>query len=485
MYKEILVQSNEEETQVAVIEEGQLVEIYLEPNYSCRSVGSIFKGRVENVLPGMQAAFVNIGQEKNSFLYVEEAIEDNTYGQNGIKPNIRDILKEGQEITVQVVKEPMGKKGARVTRQLTLPGRFLVLMPTVDYIGVSRKITDDEERERLRAIAEEIRPLRMGVIIRTVAEGINKEQLQEDMEMLLKSWYDIEIEINKEGAPRLLHRDLQLVQRILRDLVNDEVKKITFNNFYDKEKVQDLIGEKYELAKNNIFLSNSYDILSPYNIKQELEKALKRKVWLKSGGYLIIDQTEALTSIDVNTGKFVGKHSLEETVLKTNLEAAGEIARQLRLRNIGGIIIIDFIDMEEEEHENQVVLELEEKLKKDKTKAHVLGITSLGLVEMTRKKTGFSLSSILEKPCSCCEGKGRVFSERTICSLLKNDLWELASRTMAQSISIQAHPAVINLLKGSDNNNLKKLQEILEKEIIVTSKDQFPLEKYELYALYT
>ncbi|NLT94421.1 MAG: Rne/Rng family ribonuclease [Clostridia bacterium] len=481
MNKEIIVQSNEDETQVAVLENEQLVEIYIERSVSDRLVGSIFKGRVENVLPGMQAAFVNIGLEKNAFLYVEDALPNGTQLDNGVKLNIRDILKEGQEILVEVVKEPVGNKGPRVTRQLTLPGRFLVLMPNVDYVGISRRISNEEERERLKQIAEKIKPESYGIIVRTVAEGASEEDLKEDLDLLINNWRKILQRERNSGAPALIHKDLELVKRILRDVVTDDVRRITVNSQATYEQIMEIMAGKLKFKIN---LVEEQDLFSRYNIHQELSKALKRKVWLKSGGYIVIDQTEALTSIDVNTGKYVGSVDLADTVLKINLEAVVEIARQLRLRNICGIIIIEFIDMENEEHRKEVLAKLEEELHRDKTKAHILGITSLGLVEMTRKKTRHSLSTALEKPCPCCEGKGRVLSESTIVIQIKEKLRELAARTMAETILVTAHPDVAALLIGPGGTQLKHLEESLKKEVIIRGRKNLSLEQYEIQSVY-
>jgi len=482
MNKEIIIQSNEDETQVAVLEDDQLVEIYIERSMSDRLVGSIYKGKVENVLPGMQAAFVDIGLEKNAFLYIEDAIPNGCDIDNGTKVNIRDILKEGQEVVVQVSKEPIGNKGPRVTRHLTLPGRFMVLMPGVDYIGISRRIVDESERERLKNVTEEIKPPKIGVIVRTVAEGVTKEELEEDLELLLKNWQRIEHKGRISGAPMLIHKDLELIKRILRDVVTDDVRRILVNSHFTYEKIMELIGQKR--LKYEVTLSEDTNLFSKYHIRQELLRALKRKVWLKSGGYIIIDQTEALTSIDVNTGKYVGSVDLEDTVSKTNLEAAVEIARQLRLRNIGGIIIIDFIDMENEVHQKQVLAKLEEELHKDKTRAHILGITSLGLVEMTRKKMRHSLSTALEKPCPCCEGKGRILSESTIVIQIKEELRELASRTLADIISVNVNPGVASLLIGPGGSLLKQLESRLSRKIVIRGKENMAIKDYEIQSVY-
>lgn len=487
MYREILVQVAEDEAKVAVLEEGQLVEIYVERGPNERLVGNIYKGVVKNVLPGMQAAFVDIGLEKNSFLYVEDAVANVLWqGEHSYKteknvtelPHIQDIVKEGQEIVVQIAKEPVGTKGARVTTKLTLPGRYLVLMPTVDYIGVSRRIEDEVERERLRAIGEEIRPEKMGLIIRTVAEGVSEEVLEQDLQNLLKMWERLLQRIKNTGGTALLHQDLALVQRILRDLFSADIHKLSVNSRPVMEKVLEYL-EVYEAnLTGKVFLSDTAKLLEKYAVNQQITQALKRKVWLKNGGYIVIDETEALTVIDVNTGKFVGSHDLAETVLLTNCEAAREIARQLRLRNIGGIIIIDFIDMNTEEHQEKVLAVLEGELKKDKVKAHILGITSLGLVEMTRKKVRQSLSSTLEKKCPYCAGQGKVLSEQTVFFALKDELSEVAARSLTGTILVEAHPLVAALLIGSGGLVQHTIEEELGKKLVIKGKEQYHLIEY-------
>lgn len=482
MNKEILIQSNDDQTQVAVLEDEQLVEIYIERAVSTRLVGSIYKGKVENVLPGMQAAFVNIGAEKNAFLYVEDALSEGYSEENGNKPNIRDLLKEGQEILVQVSKEPLGTKGPRVTRQITLPGRFIVLMPNSDYIGISRRISDSEERERLKQIGEDIKPKKMGIIIRTVAIGVSKEDIEEDLENILNLWQRIVQKGSQVKAPFLVHKDLELVKRILRDVVTDDVRRIIVNSRITHEKIVDLVEPRSLRYKIN--LSDDGDLFSKYNIQQELIRALKRKVWLKSGGYIVIDQTEALVSIDVNTGKYVGSTNLEDTVFKTNMEAAVEIARQLRLRNIGGIIIVDFIDMDTDEHKEQIIKKLEEQFERDKVKTHILGLTSLGLLEMTRKKMRHTLSTVLEKTCPCCEGKGTILSETTLAFKIKEELREIAQRTMAETILLTVNPRVAALLIGPSGILLKQLEASLQKEIVIRGKEKLAIDEYTLEPLH-
>lgn len=392
MYKEILIKMEPDETAVAVVEDQQLVEIYLERSSNQRIAGNIYEGVVENVLPGMQAAFVDIGLEKNSFLYVEEAAPQHTCddedGGEQRKYSIGEVVKEGQEILVQIVKEPVGTKGARVTTHLTLPGRYVVLMPTVDYVGISRRIEAEGERKRLKALADEIRPEGMGLIVRTVAEGMMQDELSSDVEMLVKLWKKVQYKAVKSSAPQLIHKDLELLQRIVRDTLTDDVDRVLVNSKEGYEKILEILDITAPQMKNKVMIKDVKDIFQLYDIPNQLEKVIKRKVWLKSGGYLIIDQAEALTAIDVNTGKFVGTTNLSDTVLKTNMEATMEIAHHLRVRNIGGIIIIDFIDMDIPQHKAMVLEALENELKRDKTKTNILGFTQLGLLEMTRKRWG-------------------------------------------------------------------------------------------------
>ena len=421
MHIEILMQMVNDETKVAVLEDGQLAEFYVERDVSQRVVGNIYKGIVRNVLPGMQAAFVDIGLEKNAFLYVMDAASQpkaelllhNQENKTAL-PNIRDLVKEGQEVVVQIVKESSGTKGARITTQLTIPGRWLVLMPTMDYVAISRRIVNETERNRLKDVAQAMKPEGMGLIVRTVAEGANLEELEKDVEQLLKIWESIKKRADNNTSPVLIHKDLELYQRVLRDVFSDEVVRLSVNSRSVHDQVVDFVDTMEPKLKGKVHVGNIMELFEKYSVHEELTQALNRKVWLKSGGYLIFDHTEALTAIDVNTGKYVGSTNLADTVLKTNLEAAREIARQLKLRNVGGIIIIDFIDMQDETHKTKVLDYLQDEFKKDKIRTHILGITSLGLVEVTRKKVRQSLSSALEEICPHCEGKGRIMVDSGI-----------------------------------------------------------------------
>ncbi|HEY8347215.1 MAG TPA: Rne/Rng family ribonuclease [Symbiobacteriaceae bacterium] len=490
MTKQILVTVDVDETRAAVLEDGHLVEIFVERPVHQRVVGNIYKGRVENVLPGMQAAFVNIGLERNSFLYVDDALagqgeEELTEGRR--RPTIKDVVRPGQEILVQVAKEPIGTKGARVTRHITLPGRYLVLMPNADYIGISRRITDERERDRLRQLAARIKPPGAGLIVRTVAEGAAEEELARDVAFLQRTWEQIMRRAASAPAPCLLHQDLGLVQRLVRDWFDDSVDEFLIDNREEYQRALELLEVHAPHLKERarLYVDREQSLFDAYGVELEIDKALKRRVWLKSGGYLVIDQTEALTAIDVNTGKFVGSTDLADTVFRTNLEAAREIARQLRLRDIGGIIIIDFIDMDVHEHRQQVLKALEEELKKDRTRAHVLGLTQLGLVEMTRKKSQQNLDDVLTRPCPYCDGRGRVLSEETMARRVRAEIRRILKHSSSEALLMEVHPAVASLLIGPGGSHLKQLEEELGKTIYIRGNSEIHLEEMRLRALGT
>jgi len=485
--KEIIVQVSDDETEVAVLEDQQLVEIYIERSYRQRLAGNIYKGRVENVLPGMQAAFIDIGLDKNAFLYIEDALPahgDDDEPRPDSRLSIRDVLKEGQDLIVQITKEPIGTKGARVTTHVTLPGRYLVLMPTVDYVGVSRRIEGEGERERLKGLAEQVKPPGMGLIVRTVSENVSTEELAQDVAGLGKLWKKIQNRAANGPAPSQIHKDLELMQRILRDVFTEDVGRLIVNTRSAYEKILELLETNSSLLRSKVRLEEDEDLFARYGINQETEKALRRKVWLKSGGYIVIDQTEALTAIDVNTGKYVGTTNLADTVLKTNLEAATEIARQLRLRNIGGIIIIDFIDMDSTDDQVLVLKALEEALRKDKTKANILGLTQLGLVEMTRKKVRQGLESVLQRPCPYCDGKGKVLTEETIAIRAQKEILDKAARTDAPAIVVEANPAVAATLIGSGGGKLRSLENKAGKQLVINGVEQMHLEEVNIYPLH-
>lgn len=493
MAKEILVTVDIDETRAAVLEDGELVEIFIERPVHQRVVGNIYKGKVENVLPGMQAAFVDIGLERNSFLYVDDAlpgkaeVEGETVGGTNTERtlSIKEIVRPAQEILVQVAKEPIGTKGARVTRHITLPGRFLVLMPDVDYIGVSRRIEDDKERERLKQLAAKVKPAGAGLIVRTVAEGADEAELARDAAFLQRLWERISARATTAPAPSLLHRDLGLVHRIVRDWFDDTIDQFTIDNKDEYQRALEVLELHAPHLKDRVKLYTRADqsMFDFHSIEVEIDKALKKRVWLKSGGYIVIDQTEALTAIDVNTGKFVGTTNLADTVFKTNLEAAKEIARQLRLRDIGGIIIIDFIDMEIHDHRQRVLRMLEEELRRDRTRANVLGLTQLGLVEMTRKKSRQSLDEAMMRPCQYCDGRGKVLSEETMARRVRAEIRRILKQSSSDALLIEVHPAVAALLIGAGGTNLKQLEEELGKVIYIRGNSEVHLEKMNLKVL--
>jgi len=490
LQQEIIVNAEQEETRVAILEDGELAEFYIERPLSQRLVGNIYKGRVENVLPGMQAAFVNIGLERNAFLYVDDAMplkgeEDDEILDAGGRLSIRDVLKPGQEVIVQVAKEPLGSKGARVTRHVTFPGRYVVLMPMVDYVGVSRRITDEKERDRLRKTAEKLRPKRCGLIVRTVAEGETEKAIRKDVDFLHRLWAKVQKKARSGKVPALLHRDLGLVFRIVRDVFSEATDKLLVDSRNECDRILELLDTMSPELKDRVqlFTSRKQSIFEAYDLDAQIEKALKRRVWLRCGGYLVIDQTEALTSIDVNTGKFVGSKNLQDTVFKTNMEAAGEIARQLRLRDIGGIIIIDFIDMDSHHHRQKVLRALEKAIKLDRTKAHVLDITQLGLVEMTRKKVRQGLDEYLTKVCPYCEGRGRVLSEETMSRKIRREIKKILRHTSAEAILVEVHPSVAALLIGSGGANLRDLERDTDKSIFVRGSNECHIEDMNLRAL--
>lgn len=475
MIRKVIISSFLNQILVGIVEDHRLAEFFLEKDENSRTIGNIYKGKIENVLPGISAAFVDLGLERNGFLYVDDV---KTHAED--RP-INELVKRGQEVLVQVSKEPEGRKGARVVSQISLPGRYLVLMPFDESLGVSRQITDARERARLREIGSQLTPPGMGLIVRTVAEGHDYEDLAGDLDELVKLWNDIISKSKRKSAPVLLHYDHDLIYRIMRDVVTEDIDTIIVDQpwIYDR-----IISITDKLDLNPATKIKLYDgevaLFEELGLSKDLEKATKKQVWLNSGGYLVIDQTEALVSIDVNTGKYVGSNNLKETVLRTNKEAAEEIAKQLRLRNIGGIIIIDFIDMDDEQDKQDVLEVLSQALAKDKTKSHVLGFTRLGLVEMTRKKAKTRLSHILETVCPHCRGTGRVFSQDTIAINLAQRICSLAREPEVKSVKVECHPLVAAKLIGKKKENLKLLEKRTNKEILVAGDDQFELDEIEV-----
>jgi len=453
------VDANGFSTRVAVVEDGAPVELYVEQEGAQRLVGNIYNGKVQNVLPGMQAAFIDIGLERNAFLYAGDIVmpdgADEDIEREKIRSmrNIRDMLKPGQTIMVQVAKDPVGTKGARVTTHITLAGRSLVLMPTMDYVGVSRRIDRDEERTRLRRILSEIRPENMGVIVRTASAGKSREAFAEDLESLKLLYEDIQKRAKKQKAPSLLHAEQSLLFRTVRDLLMKDVDRVFVNDAATFERLREIADMMAPKLKPRILLKQSEALFDRYETESKIDKALARKVWIKNGSYIIIDRTEALTCIDVNTGKFVGKDNLEKTITATNCEAAREIARQLRLRDIGGIIIIDFIDMERESNRTMVLNTLKTALKEDHTRSHVFGFTHLGLVEMTRKKTGRSLGDTLQTLCPYCAGDAHVLSPESVMAKVRKQALQVLKGSENKRMLIEVHPDVLRAMERAEQKH--------------------------------
>jgi ribonuclease G len=501
MANEILINVTREEIRVSLMEGSQVVEFYVERKRDASLVGNIYKGKVVKILPGMQSAFVDIGLEKAAFLYVadimteldefapffeteekSDPIEIATKRGRQDLP-IEDIIQEGQDILVQVSKDPIGSKGARVTSYITLPGRYLVLMPNIEHIGISRRISDEDERGRLKGIVEHIKSEGYGFIIRTASEGATEEELKRDMEFLMLLFENIQMRKDKVVAPHLLYSDLDLAFRSVRDLMSQDVERLMIDSEDEYESIREFVKTYFPKLLSKIELYNEDDpIFDAYNIELDISRALGRKVWLKSGGYIIIDQTEAMTVIDVNTGKFVGKEDLEDTILKTNIEAVKEIAYQIRLRNLGGIIIIDFIDMEKHENRERVFNAFTEAMKRDKAKNTILHISELGLIQMTRKRVRESLGRVLSEPCPYCEGKGFVKSARTLCYEIFRKIKRMA-RHGGERIVVTAHTSVAELLSDEERFSLEDIENAYGVKVIVKEDKNLHQENYEVIRL--
>jgi len=498
---EILINVTREEIRVGLLEGGQVVEFYVERKRDASLVGNIYKGKVVKILPGMQSAFVDIGLEKAAFLYVTDiraGIEefasflDEEEKNNSLelvsrkgKPDftIEDLVQEGQEILVQASKDPIGSKGARLTSYVTLPGRYLVLMPDVDHIGISRRISDEDERTRLKKIVEDIQPKGYGFIIRTASEGSTEEDLKKDFEFLFLLWETIQKKKDRVTAPSLLYSDLDLVFRSVRDLMSQDVKRLVIDSEEEYERIKDFVRAHVEKLLGKIELYEGTEpIFDTFGIELDISRALGRKVWLKSGGYIVIDQTEAMTVIDVNTGKFVGKEELEDTILKTNLEAVKEIAYQIRLRNLGGIIIVDFIDMEKLENRERVFNGFTETMRKDRAKNTISHISELGLIQMTRKRVRESLGRVLCEACPYCEGKAFVKSPRTLCYEIFRKIKRIARRS-GERIIVTAHPSVAELLSDEERQGLEDIESHYNVKVTVKGNSNLHQENYEVTVL--
>ncbi|MBN2427355.1 MAG: Rne/Rng family ribonuclease [Deltaproteobacteria bacterium] len=501
MTKELVVSSTSNETRVALLENGHIAELYIERGHEKGIVGNIYLGKVIRVLPGMQAAFVDIGLEKAAFLYVAdvrseiEALEafideghrnigEETAVENGVHPlpPIEDLLQEGQELLVEIAKEPIGTKGARITSYITLPGRHLVYMPTVDHIGISRRIECEEEKERLRQLIETFRRPGTGFIVRTAAEGKGEEDLRNDVDYLVGLWKDIQQRKESKSPPALIHSDLDVTSRVLRDILTEDVERLVVDSSEEFNKIQNFIRRFMPKLGVTVELYQGKEpIFDAFGLEVEIARALGRKVWLKSGGYITVEQTEALTAIDVNTGRYVGKHNLEDTIFKTNLEAVKEIAFQLRLRNIGGLIIIDFIDMEKEVHREKVHSALEEALQNDKSKTNILKISELGLVEMTRKRVRESIGRTLCESCPYCEGKGYVKSRPTMAYEILRELERELQDIGSQDLTLLVHPDIAAFLYDEEHYGIEKLELRYNKKINIKARQGYHLEQYEIF----
>ena len=468
--EEILVNVTPSEVRAALLENGILQEVHIERAARRGVISNIYNGRVMRVLPGMQAAFIEIGLQRTAFLHASDIVKrQNGEGGNDEIPNIRDLAKEGDDLLVQVVKNPLGNKGARLTTFITLPSRHLVLLPRGDTVGISARIEDEEERIRLRSVIEELldeQDLNCGVIVRTVAEGAEIDALRGDLKYLTKLWEVIQQRCSKVGVKTLVHEDLSLPLRVLRDFVTSDVGHILVDSEEDFAAMQEFSANFLpEVAPMIELYRRHRPIFDLHAIEDEISKSLDRKISLKSGGYIIFDQTEAMTTIDVNTGGYVGHRNLEETIYRTNLEAAVSIARQLRIRNLGGIIIIDFIDMEEEGHRENVLHLLEESLSKDHARHQVTPVSPLGLVEMTRKRTRESLQHVLCEDCPSCDGRGFVMTAETVCFEVFREVIRQSRQFEFDQAMILAHQDVIDLLLDDQAPSLAKLEEQTGKTI--------------------
>jgi ribonuclease G len=546
MNKEMIISANDHDTRVAILEEDQVVEIFIERERQRGVVGNIYKGRVSKVLPGMQSSFVDIGLERDAFLYVSEVVNTveefdrlesgdddepamaavvepsadaalavaaaepagqppaNGHGverratsrgdsraqarDDRPQPKIEDLLKEGQEVLVQVVKEPLGTKGARLTSHVTMPGRFLVFMPTVDHVGVSRKIESREERARLRGIVREFRDehgFTGGVIIRTAAGGRSKEDIVSDLTYFHQVWTEIRQRMESRRPPAVLFQEQSLVTKLLRDLLTEDYSAIRIDNDQEYRRVVALVERIMPNLLSRVKLySKDFPIFEEYGVQAEIDKALRSKVWLKSGGYLVINQTEALVAIDVNTGRYVGKRTgrLEDTIVKTNLEAVKEIVRQIRLRDLGGIIVLDLIDMEEKKNRQKVFQEVEKELRKDRSPSKALQVSDFGLVIVTRKRVKQSIERQLTDPCPYCSGSGSIKSASTICYEILTEMKKIGGDLEGQGVILRVNPDIARALKEEESALLRDLQQTLGKPVTVKADTHLHHEQFDVMA---
>jgi ribonuclease G len=514
MTKEMIISSNGHETMVAILEDDLVAEIFVERERQRGVVGNVYKGRVSKVLPGMQSSFIDIGLERDGFLYVADVIDTmeefdkldagdeddkSDAGRGGAgrdrdrdkpQPKIEDLLREGQEILVQVVKEPLGTKGARLTSHVTMAGRFLVFMPTVDHVGVSRKIESREERGRLRGIVREFREAHGftgGVIIRTAASGRPREDIVSDLEAFHKIWTEMRQRTDSSRAPAVVYREQSLIGKLLRDLLTDEFQAIRIDHAQEYQRVMELVERILpNLAPKVKLYSKPFPIFEEYGVQQEIDKALKSKVWLKSGGSIVINQTEALVAIDVNTGRYVGKKTtgrLEDTIVKTNLEAVKEIVRQIRLRDLGGIIVLDLIDMEEKKNRQKVLQAVELELKKDRSPSKALQVADFGLVIITRKRVKQSLERVLTEPCPYCSGTGLIKSSSTICYEILSEIKKVGPDLNGHRLLLRVNPDIARALKEEESAVLRDLKQSIGKDVTIKADVHLHHEQFDVMAV--
>jgi ribonuclease G len=484
MSAELLINVTPSESRVALIENGILQEVHIERHSKRGLVGNIYRGKVKRVLPGMQAAFVDIGLDKAAFLHasdiaVHSEIEEEVNGNQIEKRDIRELVRDGQDIVVQVVKDQIGTKGARLTTDITIPSRYLVFMPSVNYVGISQRIEDDSERERLKALVQDFCSENGGFILRTAAEGVKEQELVQDADFLRRLWEKIRSRMKQKS--HILYEDLPLARRVLRDFVGTTLDRIRIDSKLSFQELQ-LFTKEYvpELNKLLEYYPGERPIFDLYDVENEGQRALERRVDLKSGGYLIIDQTEALTTIDINTGAFVGHRNLEETIFNTNIEATQAIARQLRLRNLGGMILIDFIDMTDQDHKRRVMHSLEAATSKDRAKINIHGFTALGLIEMTRKRTRESLEHILCGECPVCKGRGSVKTVETVCFEIMREIVRVNRAFDADKFVVYASPAVVEELLGEESHMLAELEVFVSKQIKVQTELLYNQDKFDV-----
>jgi ribonuclease G len=477
------------ETRIAFLENGVLVEFFIEQKNGHSMVGSIYKGKAARIVPGMDAAFIDIGLEKSAFLYVGDIILDRMMYEEfddsdfRIERNerIEGVLEDGQELIVQVSREPIGQKGTRVTSKITLPGRLLVLMPATDHVGVSRRIEQEEERKRLAALLKQICPSGYGVIARTASEGKGAEELEADLNFLVRIWESIQEKSKSARAPSILHQELGIIFRVIRDLHSHNLKKIVVDDEFIYQKVADFLKEYLPEEGCEVTHFDEKDpIFEAYGIEIEIAKLLHKKIWLKSGGYIVLDYTEALTVIDVNTGRYLGKKDLEDTILRTNLEAVKEIAYQVRLRNIGGIIVIDFIDMERKESRDLVFQTLVETLKKDRIKTFAYPISEIGVVQLTRKRTRHNIVNLMSETCPNCDGSGYIKSRYTVCYEVLRELKSACRKDEGKVFNIHLSPDVAGLLYEEEKSSLEHIETIYKTKVNLIANPDYSIDKFSI-----